>query len=52
MKSVVAATLGNGNVIVADGNGQGLFKEIDLSDASVVAEYESGLPLFNGRLCW
>ncbi len=43
-----AATLGNGNVIVADGNGQGLFKEIDLSDASVVAEYESGLPLFNG----
>lgn len=43
-----AAVLANGNVIVADGNGEGLFKEIDLSDASVVAEYESGLALFNG----
>lgn len=44
-----AAVLGNGNVIVADGNGQGLFKEIDLADPSTVAAtYESGLPLFNG----
>ncbi|MGB6035670.1 MAG: T9SS type A sorting domain-containing protein [Cryomorphaceae bacterium] len=43
-----AAVLANGNVIVADGNGQGLFKEIDLSDASVVAEYESDLALNNG----
>lgn len=43
-----AATLANGNVIVADGNGQGLFKEIDLNTQSVVAEYESGLPLHNG----
>lgn len=43
-----AATLANGNVIVADGNGQGLFKEIDLATESVVAEYESGLFLNNG----
>jgi outer membrane protein assembly factor BamB len=43
-----AATLANGNVIVADGNGQGLFKEIDLGTQTVVAEYESGLALNNG----
>jgi hypothetical protein len=43
-----AATLANGNVIVADGNGAGLFKEIDLSTQEVVAEYESGLSLNNG----
>jgi hypothetical protein len=45
-----AAVLENGNVLLADGNGEGLFKEIDLSDASVVAEYETGLALFNGDL--
>jgi len=43
-----AATLANGNVVVADGNGAGLFKEIDLSTQEVVAEYESGLALNNG----
>jgi len=45
-----AATLENGNVLLADGNGEGLFKEVDLSDASVVAEYETGLVLYNGDL--
>jgi WD40 repeat protein len=46
-----AAVLQNGNVLLADGNGEGLLKEIDLSDPSTVAAtYETGLELFNGDL--
>jgi hypothetical protein len=45
-----AAMLENGNLLVADGNGAGLFKEINLSDLSIVGTYETGLALFNGDL--
>jgi WD40 repeat protein/predicted lipoprotein with Yx(FWY)xxD motif len=45
-----AAMLENGNLLVADGNGAGLLKEIDLSDFSIVGTYETGLALFNGDL--
>ncbi len=45
-----AAVLENGNVLVADGNGDGLFKEIDLNTLDVAETYETGLELFNGDL--
>jgi len=45
-----AAILENGNLLVSDGNGAGLFKEISLSDASIVATYETGILLDNGDL--
>ncbi|MCA1800217.1 MAG: T9SS type A sorting domain-containing protein, partial [Actinobacteria bacterium] len=45
-----ASVLENGNVLLADGNGQGLFKEVDLGSQSVVATYETGLELNNGDL--
>jgi hypothetical protein len=45
-----AAVLENGNLLVADGNGAGLFKEISLTDLSIVGTYETGLALFNGDL--
>ena len=45
-----AAVLENGNVLVADGNGGSLMKEIDLSTQEVVGTYDIGLPLFNGDL--
>ena len=43
-----AAVLPNGNVLVADGNGESLFKEIDLATTAVVNTYDSGLNLNNG----
>lgn len=45
-----AAVLENGNLLVADGNGAGLFKEISLADLSIVGTYETGLALLNGDL--
>jgi hypothetical protein len=45
-----AAVLENGNVLLADGNGESLLKEVDLSTLEVVAEYDIDLPLFNGDL--
>ncbi len=45
-----AAVLENGNVLVADGNGDGLFKEIDLNSLDIVDTYETGLALFNGDM--
>ncbi len=43
-----AAVLENGNVLVADGTGANLLKEIDLETMSVVETYDIGLPLHNG----
>lgn len=43
-----AALLENGNILVADGNGESLYKEINLVSQTVVDTYDSGLPLFNG----
>lgn len=45
-----AAVLNNGNVLVADGDGGSLMKEIDLSTQEVVATYDIALPLHNGDL--
>ncbi len=45
-----AAVLENGNVLLADGNGESLLKEVDLSTLEVVATYDIDLPLFNGDL--
>ncbi len=45
-----AAVLSNGNVLVADGDGGSLMKEIDLSTQEVVATYDIALPLHNGDL--
>ncbi len=45
-----AVVLGNGNVLLSDGNGGSLLKEIDLSTQAVVATYDIGLPLHNGDL--
>ena len=45
-----AAVLDNGNVLLADGNGGSLMKEVDLSTQEVVGTYDIGLTLFNGDL--
>ncbi len=45
-----AAVLSNGNVLLADGNGGSLMKEVDLSTHLVVGSYDLGLPLYNGDL--
>ncbi len=45
-----AAVLSNGNVLLADGNGGSLMKEVDLSTQMVVGTYDIGLPLYNGDL--
>ncbi len=45
-----ASVLENGNVLLSDGNGSGLFKELDLNTLEIVATYETGLALFNGDL--
>ena len=45
-----AAVLSNGNVLVADGNGNSLLKEIDITTQQVVATYDINLPLHNGDL--
>lgn len=45
-----AAVLANGNVLVADGDGGSLLKEVNLGSLEVVAEYDIDLPLYNGDL--
>jgi hypothetical protein len=45
-----AAVLENGNVLLADGDGNSLLKEVDLATQMVVAEYDIDLPLNNGDL--
>ncbi|HKK40417.1 MAG TPA: T9SS type A sorting domain-containing protein [Cryomorphaceae bacterium] len=45
-----AAVLENGNVLLADGDGNSLFKEVDLSTQEVVRTYDIDLPLNNGDL--
>ncbi|NEN25848.1 hypothetical protein G3O08_20365, partial [Cryomorpha ignava] len=45
-----AAVLDNGNVLLADGNGGSLLKEVNLASMEVVATYDIALPLFNGDL--
>jgi hypothetical protein len=45
-----AAVLENGNVLLADGDGNSLLKEVSLSTQEVVATYDIDLPLFNGDL--
>ncbi len=45
-----AAVLTNGNVLLADGNGGSLLKEVEIASQSVVATHDIGLPLFNGDL--
>jgi len=45
-----AAVLENGNVLLADGNGESLLKEVDLGTLEVVMTYDIDLPLFNGDL--
>ena len=45
-----AAVLENGNVLLADGDGNSLLKEVSLSSGDIVATYDIDLPLFNGDL--
>ncbi len=45
-----AAVLENGNVLLADGDGNSLLKEVSLTSLEIVATYDIGLPLFNGDL--
>jgi hypothetical protein len=45
-----AAILENGNVLLADGDGNSLLKEVNLSTQDVVATYDIDLPLYNGDL--
>ncbi len=45
-----AVVLENGNVLLADGNGGSLLKEVNLTSLEVVATYDISLPLFNGDL--
>ncbi|MGB6036266.1 MAG: T9SS type A sorting domain-containing protein, partial [Cryomorphaceae bacterium] len=45
-----AAVLENGNVLLADGDGNSLLKEVSLMSLEVVETYDIGLPLFNGDL--
>ncbi len=45
-----AAVLTNGNVLLADGNGGSLLKEVEIASQSVVATHDIALPLFNGDL--
>ncbi len=45
-----AAVLENGNVLLADGDGNSLLKEVSLVSLEVVATYDIDLPLFNGDL--
>jgi hypothetical protein len=45
-----AAVLENGNVLLADGDGNSLLKEVSLSTLEVVATYDIDLALFNGDL--
>src|SRR5690606_26436108 len=42
--------LANGNVLVADGNGGSLLKEIEIATQSVIATYNIGLTLHDGDL--
>jgi len=45
-----AAVLENGNVLLADGDGNSLLKEVSLTSQAIEATYDIGLPLFNGDL--
>jgi len=45
-----AAVLENGNVLLADGDGNSLLKEVSLTSLEVVATYDIDLPLNNGDL--
>jgi hypothetical protein len=45
-----AAVLENGNVLLADGDGNSLLKEVSLISLEVVETYDIGLPLNNGDL--
>ena len=45
-----AAVLANGNVLLADGDGNSLLKEVNLGSLEVVATYDIDFPLFNGDL--
>ncbi len=47
-----AAVLGNGMVLLADGNGASLLKVVDPSTQAVVRTYDMGFPLVNGDLAY
>ena len=45
-----AAVLANGNIIVADGNGESLLKVINPDNGEIIGDFDTGLPLYNGDL--